>query len=272
MQPLLPKLRAGGSAKLFVFGATIGPVVDSFHNQCLLRYDWAPITVPWPAGPLGSSLARLLEQEYLLCSSWSVPLLLGFAYVVLGDLLPRLFQWMLLQIPNQPSQQPQQQQPTTRQSGNLRTKAILAVVTTALIIKLSQFLELHDPFLSADTNYAVLLTATLIQWWALDGSLAALLAAGITSIGGPLSELPFVANGLWHYIPEAGDYLPLTNLPENLGNFLKPWLGDSYSKLALSSITGPCYFAVTLDAIALGRWFQSSSRRDDDNQEKREIQ
>eukprot|EP00543_Licmophora_paradoxa_P018439 CAMPEP_0202470410 /NCGR_PEP_ID=MMETSP1360-20130828/81531_1 /ASSEMBLY_ACC=CAM_ASM_000848 /TAXON_ID=515479 /ORGANISM="Licmophora paradoxa, Strain CCMP2313" /LENGTH=53 /DNA_ID=CAMNT_0049096107 /DNA_START=32 /DNA_END=190 /DNA_ORIENTATION=- len=53
-----------------------------------------------------------------------------------------------------------------------------------------------------------MLTAALAQWLVLDGTPAALLAATITSVGGPLSELPFVANGFWHYLPEAGDYLP----------------------------------------------------------------
>lgn len=29
--------------------------------------------------------------------------------------------------------------------------------------------------------------------------------------------------------------------------------------LSLSKITGPCYFAVTMEAIQLGRWFDSMS-------------
>ena len=36
-------------------------------------------------------------------------------------------------------------------------------------------------------------------------------------------------------------------------------LGENYSELALSSITGPCYLAVTNDSIALGRWFDAQS-------------
>lgn len=258
----LPPLRAAASAKLFVFGATIGPIVDSFHNQCLLRYQLAPITIEWPESL--SRLAALLEQDYLLCSSWSVPLLLGFAYVVLGDLLPRLFQSLL------PQQETSSQTQTS--SDNLRAKAIWAVLSTAAVIKLSQYLELHQPFGvdgSAQANYISLLAATLLQWWYLDGTLPALLAAGITSIGGPLSELPFVANGFWEYLPQAADYLPLANVnvaAANGGSILPKLLGPNYQELALSSITGPCYFAVTLDAIALGRWFQSTTNRKDDNE------
>ena len=89
--------------------------------------------------------------------------------------------------------------------------------------------------------------------------LTSLLTASIVSVGGPLSELPFVAGGFWHYIPSAADYLPLANV--NLENGIIG--GDiiaEYKDLALSSITGPCYFAVTMDAIALGRWFKSTNR------------
>jgi hypothetical protein len=32
-------------AKLFATGATVGPVVDSIHNRCLLQYDYAPVNV-----------------------------------------------------------------------------------------------------------------------------------------------------------------------------------------------------------------------------------
>jgi hypothetical protein len=84
-------------------------------------------------------------------------------------------------------------------------------------------------------------------------------AALLTSVGGPLCELPFVASGCWHYIPSAADYYPLRGLVE----FLVPYYHDidtyGLSNLALSSITGPCYFAVTTDAIALGRWFDDQS-------------
>ena len=104
----------------------------------------------------------------------------------------------------------------------------------------------------------VLLIAALVQWFALDGTAAALLAASITAVGGPLSELPFVAHGVWAYLDEAADYLPLANVDVD---GLTTVLGDNYKDLALSSITGPCYLAVTMDAIALGRWYDSSNRQ-----------
>ena len=266
MKSALPPLRPVASAKLFVFGATVGPIVDSFHNQCLLRYEFAPISIAWPESLRG--LGAIFEQDYLLSSSWSVPLLLGFAYVVLGDFLPRLVQWIVLKFGDRSDRVP-------KKSANveqLRTKAIVAVFTSAVIIKLSQYLELHQPlsnmvssasmssFLgatSAQTNYSVLIAAALLQWILLDGSLSALLIAGITSIGGPLSELPFVANHIWTYLPEATDYYPLANIADKLG-VITTLLGENYQSLGLSSITGPCYFAVCMDAIAVGRWFQST--------------
>ena len=53
--------------------------------------------------------------------------------------------------------------------------------------------------------------------------------------------------GAWHYLTP--DYWPLAawSCGPGTGN---EWAG-------LSAITGPCYFAVTTDAIALGRWFGS---------------
>jgi hypothetical protein len=108
-----------------------------------------------------------------------------------------------------------------------------------------------------------MLVASLSQWPLLDGTLPALIAASITSIGGPLSELPFVAHGVWEYLDSAGDYLPLMNVvPSNTNNALLEWaLGSNYQDLALSSITGPCYFAATMDAIALGRWFDAANEK-----------
>lgn len=123
--PLLPPKVA--AAKLFLVGATVGPIVDSLHNQCLLEYDIAPITIQ---NPLTSS------STPLFCSSWAVPPLLGIAYIVLGYILPRVIELL------------------TNTSGDdnirninkdeLKTKAILAVTSTAAIIKLSDFLQTHD--------------------------------------------------------------------------------------------------------------------------------
>jgi hypothetical protein len=262
MKVLPPPSSAG---KLFIVGATVGPVVDSLHNQCLLEYDKLPIALNWPSPAVSQSL------DYFFCSSWTVPPLLGVAYVVLGGILPRLFETLISSTGKQRSRTndaDEDRQPMTM----LGPRAIAAIGTTALIIKLSEFLETHPGLLegllpfsaSSDANIFVMLLAALTQWALLDGTLTALLAAGITSIGGPLSELPFVANGFWHYLPQAGDYLPLENVASN-NLLLSSLLGDDYQRLALSSITGPCYFAVTMDAIALGRWFDSQTDSRDDN-------
>ena len=154
-------------------------------------------------------------------------------------------------------------------SEQLQTRAFIAVVTTALIIKLSDLLQTQSTALLPDGSYPdseqsllIMLFAALSQWLLLDGTPAALLAASITSISGPLSELPFVALGAWHYIPSASDYLPLSSFAEGglLDTVASTVLGDGYDRLALSSITGPCYFAVTMDSIALGRWFDAQEK------------
>ena len=243
------------SAKLFATGFTVGPVVDSLHNQCLLKYDLLPISLEWPSAKLASMLGG--DYPYFFCSSWTVPPLLGVAYVVLGGLLPRIFEALLPQpLPDSAT--------STAPQPPLQSRAFLAVTTTALIIKLSEILETnpgvtdgidaHQP----GAHLAVMLAASLSQWALLDGTIPALMAATITAIGGPLSELPFVANGVWTYLDSAADYFPLQSVADN--TFLQSVLGNQYQHLALSSITGPCYFAVTMDAIALGRWFDASSK------------
>jgi hypothetical protein len=240
------------SAKLFATGATVGPIVDSLHNQCLLRYDMAQISLDWP-----TALASFSDYDYFFCSSWYVVPLLGVAYLVLGGVLPRLFETLLESLP----MPIKNIRPAPSTGSELRTRAITAVATTALIIKLSEFLETNAavtdnviPLERPEAHILVMLIAALSQWALLDGTIAALLAATITSIGGPLSELPFVASDFWVYLDQAGDYLPLANIDSGL---LESLLGENYQNLALSSITGPCYFAVTMDAIALGRWFDA---------------
>jgi hypothetical protein len=264
---------APAAAKLFLTGATVGPIVDSLHNQCLLEYHIAPVTVDWP-----SALSTL--DGSLLASSWTVPPLLGIAYLVLGGVLPRLFQLLIDATSGKKGKKNVAPLDTTqsattsgsKSSDALRTRAVVAVTTTALIIKLSEYLETHPTVTDglpigsspAEQHIAVLLVAALLQWATLDGTLAALLAASITSLGGPLSELPFVAYGFWEYLSQSGDYLPLEHLSfgSGLWQFL---LGDNYQHLALSSITGPCYFAVTMDAIALGRWFDASGQEQEED-------
>ena len=227
------------AAKLFGVGATLGPIVDSLHNQCLLEYDFAPIVVKWS---LGSS-----DTGYLFASSWAIPPLLGVAYVILGGILPRIIETLV---------NGNEQAPTEK--SVLANRAILAVTSTALIIKLSDILETNH-FWNQEANLLVMLICALCQWTLLDGTLSALLIASIVSFGGPLSELPFIANGFWHYLD--GDYLPLANVDSI---HFEGLLGIDYKHLALSSITGPCYFAVTMDAIALGRWLAYTKEKSDD--------
>jgi hypothetical protein len=262
---------ASTSAKLFGVGATIGPVVDSLHNQVLLRYNIAPITIDWPSSWAGTSDSTLIATtaSHFFCSSWTVPPLLGVAYIVLGGILPRLFQKGINAVSpsltDQPSVDDSQNESTLERT--LRWKAILAVLSTAAIIQLSDFWTTHPDATRAvlgtlieqpaEQHILALLLLAVLQWAALDGTLAALLVASITSIGGPLSELPLVAANVWTYLPSAADYTPLLNIEWPL---LASLLGDDYATLALSSITGPCYFAVTMDAIALARWFDVNAR------------
>lgn len=276
---LLPKPPT--TAKLFLTGAVVGPLVDSLHNQVLLQYEVLPIQITIPQPPAASffssevAAAAAAAADPIVCTSWLIPPLLGVAYVVLGGILPRIMVNVIV-VPMQRVFNSQgndvKAKPTSQQ---LQTRAIIAVATTALIIKLSELLQTQSLPLLPDGSYpdseqslAIMLFAALGQWLLLDGTPAALLAASITSIGGPLSELPFVAGGFWHYIPSAADYVPLASLPESGGGGLldylaKVVLGDGYNDLALSSITGPCYFAVTMDSIALGRWFDAQDGEDE---------
>ena len=266
---LLPKPTT--TAKLFLTGATVGPLVDSIHNQCLLEYDILPINALQMPSFLSSANAA---ADPILCTSWLIPPLLGVAYVVLGGILPRIMENAIVAPTRKAFNLPQQTKDNNAKqtSEQLQTRALVAVVTTALIIKLSELLQTQSLGLMTDGSYPdseqsllIMLFAALSQWLLLDGTPAALLAASITSIGGPLSELPFVALGVWHYIPSASDYLPLSSFAEGglLDTVASTVLGDGYDRLALSSITGPCYFAVTMDSIALGRWFDAQDKDDE---------
>jgi hypothetical protein len=252
------------AGKLFVTGFTVGPIVDSLHNQCLLKYDILPISIVWPQqieNILPPPLVVSIQQyPYLFCSSWTVPPLLGIAYVVLGGFLPRIFEALLVRIdPDSSPDNKRKQEGNNVDAEKLKNRALLAVITTAFIIKLSEYLETHPTAIlgGESTGVGLLLVAALMQWAILDGTIVALLAATVTSIGGPLSELPFVAHGVWEYLDSAADYLPLQNLPPG-NQMLEVVLNQDYRNLALSHITGPCYFAVAMDAIALGRWFDAA--------------
>ena len=250
--PLLPPRAV--AASLFSLGAGVGPLVDALHNQCLLVYDFAPVSLPNPATPSASPL---------LCSSLAVPPLLGVAYVVLGWVLPRVIETLAGAREGATNGEP----PDRRtDAAELRNRAALAVASTAAIIRLSDVLQTHDAValmdravaLDASARLGILAAACAAQWLALDGSPAALAAAALAAVGGPLAELPFVAHGFWHYLPAAADYVPLGDAAFRVGGaadaVATKVLGGGYRDLALSSITGPCYFAVTTDAIALGRY------------------
>lgn len=230
-----------------------------------MTYDFAPVSFD-----IDSS-----STSHLFASSLVVPPLLGIAYVVLGCILPTIIESIVNNIKAQPIESDSfsliGETPTT-ETRELKTLAILAVSSTAAIIKLSEFLETHSgmkyhlfwsyPFLlDAKTNLAIMVLADVLQWVSLDRTLIALLTAVMTAFGGPLSELPFVAAGFWHYNVDAADYLPLSQLSPTLDSNASNLLGDQYKELALSSITGPCYFAVTLDAIALARYFKQSDNK-----------
>jgi hypothetical protein len=307
------------AARLFGVGATVGPIVDSLHNQVLLEYHIAPISIDWPlpsvvvtsaASALPDVAATALldlghpisHNHYLFCSSWVVPPLLGVAYVVLGGILPRILQngmdIILARRSNDKNNASHSSNhkvnPTTTTDSdvdakflsNLQARAILAVLSTAAIIQLSDYLVTHtdavanilssvgwtfagpleggiDLPLLLFLNVVVMLLVALLQWAILDGTAAALLAASVASVAGPLAELPFVALDAWQYLPEAADYFPLETLFLLLDHKVPQPL-EVFNHLGLSSITGPCYFAVTMDAIALGRWFDgiASTERD----------
>jgi len=260
---LLPS--SGSAGKLFLTGATLGPVIDSLHNQCLLTYKVAPLQIATNDG-------------LLFASSWLIPPLLGLTYVVLGGILPRWVQHVLDRV--SPTLEHAAPDPQRQSVTKLGLKAVAAVLSTAAIVKLSALLVIGAgddtggllgdmntaAFESASTleqQLLILITAAIVQWAYLDGTLASLLVASLASVGGPLAELPFVAAGLWEYLPEVADYLPLQGVDpaSAAGQFLQTVTGgDDYGqRLALSSITGPCYFAVTMDSIALGRFFDATT-------------
>ena len=305
--PFSTNVSASSSSRLFLVGSTVGPIVDSLHNQCLLEYHVLPINIASPVLSLSSSSSSLPPPPpppaFIFSSSWTVPPLLGVAYIVLGAVLPRLIEKILATVTSPSTATTTTTQNTMLESSTpsfvttddedyddgdeirlkqqqheLFQKAVVAVITTALIIKVSELLETHAlevpplaslpssaPSSSSTSSFAVLIGMALVQWFVLDRTIVSLLAASITSIGGPLSELPFVGHGVWTYLESAGDYFPLKDvgivrdsiIPQSWWTFL---FGTSdYENLALSSLTGPCYFAVCMDAIALGRYFDSLS-------------
>jgi len=160
-----------------------------------------------------------------LHTSAIVPPLLAVAYVILGFILPPLFRQFFGE--------------SRLRSTGLTTAqcAAFALPSTALIIAISGALRGSPGALTIITGLA------LAQWLALDATFSSFALATLAGIGGPLAETPFLLFDAWHYIDP--DYFAF-GLPD----------------AGLDSITGPCYFAVTTDAIALGSW--SSLRPDGD--------
>ncbi|GKY97054.1 hypothetical protein MPSEU_000664000 [Mayamaea pseudoterrestris] len=259
------------AAKLFTTGSIVGTLVDSLHNQCLLEYHFCPLIID-------NHFSESTGRDHLLASSWVVPPLLGVAYVVLGSVLPRFVEFGLERIEmtrqmnhivaatmsDSKKQMKKTLLPVSSESSSksVGIRAAYAVVTTAMLIKLSSYLEVS----STPHGQEILILLALLQWAVLDGSLSSLLVATLASIGGPLAELPFVGHEIWTYLPTAADYFPLQNLTvENTGvnTVIQTILGtNNYQSLALASITGPCYFAVTMDAIACGRAFSIDTEND----------
>jgi endoplasmic reticulum chaperone BiP len=206
--------RAAPYTKLGLFGAAVGPLVDEIHNQAILQYDILPISVDLPVGIIKTSLL--------------IPPLLAVAYVVLGGVLPQV---VTRRVPSsnvimKPLQVEQTQQ----------FRAMAGVLSTCCIIKVSEILATNG--VSAAPSIILLSVLSFLQFLALDGSYASLILAFTAAIFGPLSELPFMSFGCWHYINP--DYFPLVQVVQD-------------QALGLASITGPCYFVVTTDAILVGK-------------------
>lgn len=241
-------------SKLFVTGATLGPILDGLHNQCLLQYHVAPIVLDLPLG--GSST----DANHLFVTSGIVPPLLGIAFLVLGGILPRMMKRILLRtLPAKPEGIGIITAPK-RSTANLAIRSILTILSTAAILKCSEYFVLttsttppmmmntavFESSTATEQELLILITAAIVQWAYLDGTLVSLLVASLASLLGPVSEIPFLAGGFWEYLEP--DYFPLAGLDDSM-----------YSTVGINSITGPCYFSVTSTAIALGRWFDATT-------------
>ena len=168
-------------------------------------------------------------------TSLLIPPLLGLTYALLGSVLPVASEALTGRgRATQPIELPR------------ASTAALAVASTISIIKLSEVL-FTAPWLPAGCSVAILLAACGLQWRWFDGAWSSLALALLVAVGGPLAELPFLYAGAWHYT--APDYFPLTMFGALLGGGT-----DAYAWAGINWITAPCYFAVTTDAIALGRW------------------
>jgi hypothetical protein len=156
---LLP--RGNTIASLFLTGATVGPIIDTLHNQCLLEYTVLPIHAHFslPSFPTSDASPLIIGSA---SSSWLIPPLLGVSYVILGAFLPR---WI-----EATSSFPPKHQAANKRRSNLSLKdtAILAVLSTATIIRLSEYLQttyntsINDEY--AVYNLMVMFILALVQW------------------------------------------------------------------------------------------------------------
>merc|ERR1711862_348066 len=183
------RLSLSTSKKLFVTGATLGPIVDSLHNQLLLKYDVLPISLSLPSSLLSSFSSFASSEEItsgintapppFFCSSFIIPPLLGITYVILGSVIPRLIDDFLplnnSNIVTNPS--------SSSSSASYRNKAILAVASTAFIIRLSEYL-LTFQTTSTSSNLITLPLVSLLQWFILDQTYASLITGILTAICG----------------------------------------------------------------------------------------
>jgi hypothetical protein len=148
-------------ASLFLTGATVGPIIDTLHNQCLLEYTVLPIHAHFSllSFPTSDASPLIIGSAN---SSWLIPPLLGVSYVILGAFLPR---W----IEAASSLQPKHQAANKRRSNlSLKDTAILAVLSTATIVRLSEYLQttyntsMNDDY--AVYNLMVMFILALVQW------------------------------------------------------------------------------------------------------------
>lgn len=206
--------------KLAIVGATVGPLVDAVHNKALLRYEFLDFSI----GPISTSLL--------------VPVLLAVAYPLLGGVLPSIFE-------------------ETIGTGRLKgapdfpplPRAGAAVASTFGIVKISEIVK-TAPIIGQGgalgngfppLQVFVLAVLCLIQWLVLDASYASLVEGFVVAFLGPLCELPFQAIGAWNYMAPPRSFQPFADVD---------WARISF-------VTLPCYFAVTTDAIQLGKLFAS---------------
>ena len=116
-----------------------------------------------------------------------------------------------------------------------------------------------------ENAFPLLAAAALAQWLVLDGSWAALGLGLLVGVAGPLAEIPFMELGLWY--SSCVELVASTPRPRRVPECAaqrRHYLAPDYYPFGadapgLSSLTGPCYFAVTQDAAALGRLFDDSS-------------